>query len=119
MIQSPISDIIVVLLSLLIFIPVLIEITNSIRDISSRKKRMRFYDIHHEFILECEKIQDNNVKIKAFEWLLEKLEENLRGEIIIDEFIDDFYEMWGEHIPEYKSKVLSHRRDNKLKDLGI
>ena len=111
--------ILIILLSLLIFIPVLIQIIEIIENEIDRKKRMRFYDIHHEFILECEKIQDNNVKIKAFEWLLEKLEENLRGEIIIDEFIDDFYEMWGEHIPEYKSKILSHRRDKKLKDLGI
>lgn len=111
--------ILIILLSLLIFIPTLIQIIEIIENEIDRKKRMRFYDIHNEFILECEKIQDNNVKIKAFEWLLEKLEENLRGEIIIYEFIDDFYEMWGEHIPEYKSKILSHRRDKKLKDLGI
>lgn len=111
-----------ILLTLLVLTPLFIQIYQIIKDEKDRKARMRFYDLHSEFLKECDKIQDNNVKLKAFEWLLEKLQERTTqptNRVITEHFEDDFCEMWGEHIPEYKSKILSHRRNKKLKDLGL
>ena len=111
-----------ILLLLLVLTPLFIQIYQIIKDEQDRKARMRFYDLHSEFLKECDKIQDNNVKLKAFEWLLEKLQERTTqptNRVITEHFEDDFCEMWGEHIPEYKSKIISHIRDKKLKDLGI
>ena len=64
-----------ILLTLLVLTPLFIQIYQIIKDEQDRKARMRFYDLHSEFLKECDKIQDNNVKLKAFEWLLEKLQE--------------------------------------------
>ena len=112
-----------ILLTLLVLTPLFIQIYQIIKDEQDRKARIRFYDLHSEFLKECDKIQDNNVKLKAFEWLLEKLQErrtsHTTNRVITEQFEDDFCEMWGEHITEYKSKILSHRRNKKLKDLGI
>jgi hypothetical protein len=113
--------ILTILAMILALTPLFLQIYKIIKD-EDRKARMRFYDLHSEFLKECDKIQDNNVKLKAFEWLLEKLQERTTqptNRVITEHFEDDFCEMWGEHIPEYKSKILSHRRNKKLKDLGI
>ena len=114
--------ILTILAMILALTPLFLKIYKIIKDEQDRKARMRFYDLHSEFLKECDKIQDNNVKLKAFEWLLEKLQERTTqptNRVITEHFEDDFCEMWGEHIPEYKSKILSHRRNKKLKDLGI
>jgi hypothetical protein len=114
--------ILTILAMILALTPLFVQIYKINKDEQDRKSRMRFYDLHSEFLKECDKIQDNNVKLKAFEWLLEKLQERTTqptNRVITEHFEDDFCEMWGEHIPEYKSKILSHRRNKKLKDLGI
>ena len=112
-----------ILLTLLVLTPLFIQIYQIIKDEQDRKARMRFYDLHSEFLKECDKIQDNNVKLKAFEWLLEKLQErrtsHTTNRVITEQFEDDFCEMWGEHITEYKSKILSHRRNKKLRFRNI
>jgi hypothetical protein len=114
--------ILTILAMILALAPLLVQIYKIIKDEQDRKARMRFYDLHSEFLKQCEKISDNQVKLKSFEWLLEKIQERTTqptNRVITEHFEDDFCEMWGEHIPEYKSKILSHRRNKKLKDLGI
>ena len=102
--------------------PLFVQIYKIIKDEQDRKARMRFYDLHSEFLKQCEKISDNQVRLKSFEWLLEKIQERTSGRtnrLMTDQFEDDFVEMWGEHIPDYKSKILTKKREKKLKDLGI
>lgn len=102
-------------LTLLFLIPLFLQIYKFIT-------RYRFYDLHNQFMQECEKIQDRSIRRKSLEWLLEKIQEQIHKPAdrkLTDKFENDFYEIWGPHIPEYTSKIVSIKRSKKLKDLGI
>jgi len=107
----------VLILAILVFSPVLYQILGFIKDEIKRKNRMKFWNLHAEFLDKCNDIQDNQIKIQALNWLLEKL--TSADFEPVENFKEDFYEMWGEHIPEYKSEVVKNKRHKKIEDLGL
>ncbi len=107
----------VLILAILVFSPVLYQIYLLIKDEIKRKNRMKFWDLHSDFLHKCNDIQDPQIKTEALTWLLEKFPD--QDFEPVENFKEDFYEMWGEHIPEYKSEIVKNKRNKKIEDLGL
>jgi hypothetical protein len=95
----------------------LYQISVFIKDEIKRKNRMKFWDLHAEFLIKCNDIQDPQIKIEALTWLLGKFPD--QDFEPVENFKEDFYEMWADHIPEYKSEVVKNKRHKKIEDLGL
>ncbi len=109
----------VLIFAILVLIPVVQQISLFIKDEIKRKNRNKFWKSHNEFLSKCDDIQDDLIKIQALTWLLDKWTDSWVENANLENFKEEFYKMWGEHIPEYRSEILKIKRDKKIKDLGL